>query len=231
MNKIPVIFLLITLALTCFAQQTETVDASNQSTDDALIERLQNGGLVLLFRHGETGPDSDNADAVSGRSPAEGNSRQQYAAYFDCARQRNLSDAGRRDLTRIATAMQRIGMLVGEVLASPMCRTRETAWILVGEVMSSDALIGPENPQRTNLASEKPAAGHNRVLVSHGYVVKNIVDNPRQPDERGQLPRGHVHVLEPLGNGVFTLLAQLGPDDWLRLAELATQSVPSDELH
>ena len=28
-------------------------------------------------------------------------------------------------------------------------------------------------------------------------------------------------VLEPLGDGEFRILAQLGPDDWMRLAELA----------
>jgi hypothetical protein len=55
-------------------------------------------------------------------------------------------------------------------------------------------------------------------LVSHGYVVSSIVPRPERPDERGQLVRGHAHVLEPLGYGKFRILAKLGPDDWTRLA-------------
>jgi hypothetical protein len=118
-------------------------------------------------------------------------------------------------------AIRRMGLMVGDVFSSPMCRTRESAWLLFGPVTPTDALIGPDNAQRQHLASTVPAAGSNRVLVSHGYVIKSIVPNPERPDERGEVARGSVHVLEPLGGGKFLVLAELTPSDWRRLAKLA----------
>ena len=193
--------------------------------DSALLARLQSGGLVLLFRHGKTGPDSERPDAVSGRYALEGSTKERQVAYYDCDRQRNLSEEGRAELRQVAEAMREIGLVIGKVLSSPMCRTRETAWLLVGQVTLADVLIGPDNEERQHLASTVSLDSSNRVLVSHGYVVGSIVPRPDRPDERGQLVRGHAHVLEPLGGGEFRILAELGPDDWMRLAEVAEWKV------
>ncbi len=182
------------------------------------MARLQSGGLVLQFRHGKTGPDSDRPDAVSGRYSLDGSAKERQTAYFDCDRQRNLSDEGRAELRQVAEAMREIGLAIGKVLSSPMCRTRETVWLLVGQVAPADALIGPDNEERQHLASTVSLDSSNRVLVSHGHVVGSIVSRPDRPDERGQLVRGHAHVLEPLGDGKFRILAELGRDDWTRLA-------------
>ena len=195
------------------ALSLQTADGQDLE-NSALLARLQSGGLVLLFRHGKTGPDSDRSDAVSGRYALDGSAKERQAAYFDCDRQRNLSDEGRAELRQVAEAMREIGLVIGKVLSSPMCRTRETAWLLVGQVTPADALIGPDNEERQRLASTVSLDSSNRVLVSHGYVVGSIV--PRL-DERGQLVRGHTLVLEPLGGGEFRILAELGPDDWTRL--------------
>ena len=187
--------------------------------DGALLERLQSGGLVLVFRHAETGPDSERPDAISGRHSIEGSTKERQAAYLDCDRQRNLSDEGRADLQGVAEAIREIGLVIDEVFSSPMCRTRESAWLLAGQVTAADALIGQDNEKRQRLVSTVPVDGGNRILVSHGYVVSSIVPNPDEPDERGQIARGHAHVLEPLGNGEFRVFAELGPDDWVRLAQ------------
>jgi len=188
--------------------------------DSALLARLQSGGLVLLFRHGKTGPDSDRPDAVSGRYALDGSAKERQAAYFDCDRQRNLSDEGRAELRQVAEAMREIGLVIGKALSSPMCRTRETAWLLVGQVTPADALIGPDNAERRRLVSTVPVDGSNRVLVSHGYIVGSLVPQPERPDARGQIVRGYAHVFDPLGDGEFRVLAELGPDDWTRLAAI-----------
>jgi phosphohistidine phosphatase SixA len=194
--------------------------AGQDLEDGALLEHLQSGGLVLVFRHGETGPDSEQPDAISGRYALEGSTKERQAAYLDCDRQRNLSDEGRANLQKVAEAIRVIGPVIEEVFSSPMCRTRESAWLLAGQVTAADALIGPDNEKRQRLVSSVPVDGGNRILVSHGYVVSSIVPNPDEPDERGQIVRGHAHVLEPLGDGEFRILAELGPDDWTRLAGL-----------
>jgi phosphohistidine phosphatase SixA len=48
------------------------------------------------------------------------------------ARQRNLTDGGRADARAIGAAIRSLGIPIGEVLASPFCRTRETAELIFG---------------------------------------------------------------------------------------------------
>jgi hypothetical protein len=75
-----------------------------------LAERLRRGGYVLAFRHAATGSETDSGGDLR-----------------DCSRQRNLSAEGRDQARGIASAFERLGIPVGAVLASPYCRTRETA--------------------------------------------------------------------------------------------------------
>lgn len=202
------------------AQDSAANPFENGLTDNALLERMESGGLVFLFRHGETGPNADRPDAISGRKSLEGSPAERHAAYLDCDRQRLLSDKGREGLRQIASAMRRIGLVAGEVFASPMCRTRESAWLLAGQVRSSDALIGPPNAERQQLTSTIPADGSNRVLVSHSYVISNILSTPERTVDGEFVPRGSCVVLEPDGHGDFRILAMLDPDDWTRLVQL-----------
>jgi hypothetical protein len=131
-----------------------------------------------------------------------------------------LSEKGRDDMRQIAAAIRKIGMVIGEVMASPMCRTRESAWLLVGQVKAEDALIGPGSVARDRLATTVSGPGRNRILVSHSYVVAGIISTPDNTFDGEFVPRGHCLVLAPDGNGGFDFLAKLGPDDWTRLAAL-----------
>ena len=217
----PIVYpLIIALAGLVFAQDSSANPLDQVLDDSALLERLRSGGLVIVFRHGNTGPVSDRADAVGGRSSHPGSPKERQAAYLDCDRQRNLSDEGRDELQLIAHSIRKIGLPIDDVFASPMCRTRETAWILFGQVISSEALIGPENETRSQLVVSAPANGTNRVLVSHGYVVGKIVANFEGVAANEIAPRAYGFVLEPDGKGDFAILARLGPEDWVRVASI-----------
>jgi hypothetical protein len=216
------IFLVILMVASGYASAQDAVanPLGPNLADGALLERLQSGSLVIVFRHGATGPDSNHPDPISGRKSYPGSLQERQAGYFDCARQRVLSEKGRDDMRLIAAAIREIGMVIGEVIASPMCRTRESAWLLVGQVKAEDALIGPGSVARDRLATTVPAAGRNRILVSHSYVVAGIISTPDNTFDGEFVPRGHCLVLAPDGNGGFDFLAKLGPDDWTRLAAL-----------
>lgn len=217
MRALLAILLLVAFGNPAFAQNSAAKPIEQVLGDNALLERMQSGGLVFLFRHGATGPDSDRPDAISGRKSLEGSPAERQAAYFDCERQRLLSDKGREGLRQAAKAMRSTGLPVGEVFASPMCRTRETAWLLVGQVRSSDALIGPPNAERERLVTTIPADGSNRILVTHSYVIASILSTPENLVDGEFVPRGSCVVLEPSGDGEFRILAMLDPDDWARL--------------
>src|SRR5918992_1485576 len=89
------------------------------------VEGLRRGGYVLALRHAAT--DFSMSDTTRDLR--------------DCSRQRNLSAEGRRQARSIGSAFRRLGIPVGVVLASPYCRTRETARLAFGRARSSRDLL------------------------------------------------------------------------------------------
>jgi phosphohistidine phosphatase SixA len=147
------------------ARTTATVDGP-PAIPTALVERLQGGGYVLAFRHAAT--DFSTTDTT--------------ADPRDCSRQRNLSAKGRRQAREIGRDFSRLGIPVGRVLASPFCRTRDTARLAFGRVQPSSALLsgdffseeaaGERQASRLGrLLAERPRAGTNTVLVSHAFAI------------------------------------------------------------
>jgi phosphohistidine phosphatase SixA len=164
----------------------------------ALRDALLRGGYVLYFRHASTD---------------FGQNDEQMSGYEDCARQRNLTERGRGEARAIGTAIRRLGVPIGEVLASPFCRTRETAELIFGRA-SPDVRVrgGPADdaaryaPLRTLLATPV-GTGTNLVIVSHGNPFRAVVGPPYLAD-------GEAAVIQPLGNERFRVVARIRPDAW-----------------
>ena len=142
---------------------------------------------------------------------------------FSCdpALMRQLSDAGRADSRRIGQAMRALRLPISEVLASPYCRTMETARLMdLGQVRASEAVMNllaadhyggrPAivNRARLLLASPPPGSG-NRVIVAHGNVARE--STPVYPGE------GEGVVFRPLGADGFELVGRVLPEQWARL--------------
>ena len=62
--------------------------------------------------------------------------------YEDCPKQRNLTDAGRSEARAIGAAIKRLGVPVGSVMASPFCRTMETAQLIFDRAVATPAARG-----------------------------------------------------------------------------------------
>ncbi len=179
-------------------------------TGPALLQALQNGGLNIYFRHAATDwSQSDRRTASNDR--------------FSCdpALMRQLSDAGREDSRRIGKAMRALQLPVSEVLASPYCRTMETARLMeLGQVRASEAVMNllaaahyggrPAivNRARLLLASTPPGNG-NRVIVAHGNVARE--STPVYPGE------GEGVVFRPLGADGFELVGRVLPQQWAQM--------------
>jgi hypothetical protein len=84
-----------------------------------LVQALRAGGHVLYFRHGKTDLSTRDADRAS---------------LDNCTTQRVLSDEGRQQMTQIGREFKRLRIPVGTVLASPYCRTLDTARLAFGRV-------------------------------------------------------------------------------------------------
>ena len=92
-----------------------------------LLSELLKGGYILYFRHAAT--DLSQND-------------EKMKSYEDCANQRNLIDRGRSDARAAAAAIRYLGIPVERVLASPFCRTVETAQLLFGRAEKMEEVRG-----------------------------------------------------------------------------------------
>jgi broad specificity phosphatase PhoE len=186
--------------------------ASGELQGAALVDALRSGGFNLYFRHAAT--DWSQQDRVMSADD-----------WLSCdpARIRQLSAEGRETARAIGAAMRRLRIPVGEVLASPYCRTLDTARLLgLGEVRPSNAVInmrvaayfgGRESviaSARRLLGTATPA-GSNRVIVAHGNVARDAT--PVYPGEAEAI------VFRPDGEGGFTVVGRLSPAAWRALAE------------
>ena len=93
-------------------------------------QTLKSGGQVVLMRH--TTPE---------QGQGKGNSLLRDAT---CAKERNLSQQGKQEAEPIGKNFESHSISVGEVLASPYCRTRDTASHAFGHVTPTGYLSLPE---------------------------------------------------------------------------------------
>lgn len=178
----------------------------------ALIKALQQGGYNLYFRHEAT--DWSQYDNVRERDD-----------WLSCdgSRMRQLSEAGRQRAKRTGEAMRQLNIPVNEVLASPYCRTMETARQLnMGDVRATDEVMNLRSASyfggrdaivtsaRTLLASF-PKPGGNRVVVAHGNVAREAT--PVYPVE------GEAVIFKPDGQGGFITVGRIPPDLWFELSQ------------
>lgn len=168
-----------------------------------LLALLRRGGNTIYFRHAATTGFEDESKIDFG----------------DCGSQRNLSEHGRAQARAIGAAFLRLKIPVGEVLASPFCRTAETARLAFGRVTKSWDLYSRAQPltaqdmARNELLRKRfalrPHGGVNDILVSHGSPLQVVA---------GELLReGEAAVVRPSGTGSFRVVARMAPEAWEKL--------------
>jgi len=211
-NARPILFLstLLPVLLLVGAAGHGTADAETQE-GEALVNELRHGGYNIYFRHAQT--DWSQSDRIN----KTGDWRS-----CDPARVRQLSDTGRATARAIGEAIRRLNIPVGRVLASPYCRTVETAKLMgIGDVettndvmnMRSANYVGGRDAVITSarrLLSTKPPVGTNTVITAHGNVARAAT--PVYPGEAEGI------VFRPEEDGGFTFVGRLTPSQWVELA-------------
>jgi broad specificity phosphatase PhoE len=167
------------------------------------VKRLREGGRIVVFRHAATDSGIDMTNDLT-----------------DCSRQRNLSAEGRRQSRGIGVAFERLGIPVGRVLASPFCRTRDTARLGFGRVRVSRALLSVEffaSPGAARrrglrrLLTVRPPRGTNTVLVSHGSAISDATGVDAEEGDA-------VIVVPRRGKRGFAVVSTVAADQWPRMA-------------
>ena len=164
-----------------------------------LLAELRKAGYVLYFRHAST--DFSQND-------------ERMKSYDDCAGQRNLVDKGRAEARAAGAAIRDLKIPIGRVLASPFCRTVETAQLIFGRAEKMNEVRGgPALPAGSDryaelrkILSTPVAGGTNLVVVSHGNPFYSVAGPP-------YLAEGEAAILKPLGAD-FRIVARVRVDGW-----------------
>ncbi|MFC7063812.1 histidine phosphatase family protein [Halobacillus seohaensis] len=184
------------------------VDTNRQS----ILSLLRDGGYVLYARHAEAtiGEDQPNFDLQ------------------DCSTQRNLSETGRKQAEMYGQTFRQLRIPVEDpVLASPFCRSRETAVLAFGEDniqvdpfwmdvywLSGDLNSSEQQAIVNNLNSRletQPSVGTNTLIIAHNFP---------EGVGLGQISNMGTVVLKPKGQGNgYEYVTQLSLDEWVGLSE------------
>jgi len=171
------------------------------------LRSLREGGYVFYLRHASTDFSQNDANMKS---------------YEDCASQRNLTDKGRGEALAIGEHVKRLGIPIGTVLASPFCRTMETARLAFGKAQAMNEVRGgparPDDPKRyaalKKLLSTPVPKGDNAVISSHGNPFYALAGAP-------YLAEGEIAVVRPQGDSGFSVVGRIRVEDWAALKEPA----------
>jgi broad specificity phosphatase PhoE len=176
----------------------------------ALVAALRDGGYNIYFRHAAT--DWSQNDQVT-----------QAGDWDSCdpGRMRQLSEAGRQTAGAIGDAFRALQVPVGQVFASPYCRTIETArYMRLGPVQTTTDIMNLRVAEyfggtsaiaeraRRRLA-RRPPAGMNTVLAAHGNVL--VTATGVYPQEAEAI------VFRPADDGSYAFVARIAPGQWARL--------------
>ena len=172
-------------------------DSASSAKDAALAKALKQGGVVLVMRHAKTENTTDRVETIG-----------------DCTTQRNLSEEGREQARQIGRDIKALGVPVDKVLASPLCRAKDTADLAFGHSTPLMALLSageeatPADERRIRKlrAMTSAPAGSATVLVTHTGNIGGAFDLSVEEGEIVVIRDGKV-------------LGTVKPDDWKRLAE------------
>lgn len=198
--------LLLCLLLLTGCAAVERPEPEGPLSGARLVDELRDGGYVIVVRH--TATEEGGVDDAT--KPA------------DCTPQRELTDEGRQQARELGTAIRQLGIPVGRAVASPYCRTRETAELAFGSSVTTDEVLlplpgtgKPGNDEAIvavrRLLGEPTPDGGNTFVVSHISVIQPVTG--AAPEEGGSV------VFVPEGDGAFRVVAQVPPGGWAKLLE------------
>ena len=207
----------IAFLLSSFFPQPGLSQGTQTLSPEALIEALRGGGYSLYFRHAAT--DWTQQDHVIHRYD-----------WLSCdgTKIRQLSEAGRATSRAIGKSIKTLGIPIGRVLASPYCRTIETAKLMqFGKVETTTAVMNLRVQDyfggraaivstAQSLLSTPPTDNTNTLIVAHGNVAQAAT--PVYPSE------GEGIIFQANAQTGFHYVGRLTPKDWSRLAEMTGHS-------
>ncbi len=193
-------FASLTIAALAFAVTTASPDTTELKAD-SLLQVLKQGGYTILLRHART----DKSYMDDPRT----------APLDDRTKQRNLSEAGVADAKAIALVMRSAGIPIGEIVSSPMFRSKETAQMAFGEpALSAELMSLTATPEQRALVLKAPKPGTNRAIVTHHFIIERYVPGIKL----GDIGESEAAVVRATPNGEIMMVGRFTLADWERLS-------------
>ena len=167
-----------------------------QPSSRELLAELRRGGVLLACRHAIT--DHDAAD----RNGSD---------YSNRTLQRNLNADGEAQARRMGAAIAMLKLPLGEVLTSPMARTKESAVAMFGRATDSRLLRStPDTVATRRLFTDRVPPGEIRVLMTHtGVLMRRFKGSPFR-----SVPEGGCVLVRPDGGAAARPVALITETEW-----------------
>jgi hypothetical protein len=186
-------------------------------TNPSIFEAIKNGGYILYFRHGE---------ATIGQD-------QPGLSFNDCTTQRNLSETGKNQARMIGNIFRaKMIPIAYPVIASPYCRTLETAELAFGKpnitvnpILAAVANLGMGGfsvQEAQNALAEfmkiletPPIRGSNKIIVGHSFPDGQVL---------GEIPYMGTVVIRPKGQGKgYEIVARISLEEFIKAWKSASR--------
>jgi len=180
---------------------TTTPPDTTELKADSLLQVLKQGGYTIVLRHART----DRSYMDDPRT----------APLDDRTKQRNLSGAGVADAKAIGLVMRKAAIPIGEIVSSPMFRSKETAQMAFGEpALSAELMSLTATPEQRALVLKAPKPGTNRAIVTHHFIIERYVPGIKL----GDIGESEAAVVRTTPNGDIVMVGRFTLADWERLS-------------
>lgn len=182
--------IIVSIIITLFALQPSL---SFSDTEEQIWEKLKVGGLVVLMRHTTTLKENNS-----------------LLLDPSCAKERMLSDKGKKEAARIGENFSAKGVLISKVLSSPYCRTTDTGKIAFSKAEPAkflsvlEALSQKQAEANTETLRQKIASYSgtgNLVLITHSPNINAVSFE--------SVEMGAFIVLKPMGDDEFEEIGKI----------------------
>ena len=208
MKKTRYMFVICLFVLLAFGLVSTKAERQINLDPASIVKELQKGGYLLYMRHGE---------ATIGQD-------QPHLNFTDCSTQRNLTVTGQMQAQSIGEIFRGLQIPVQfPVLASPYCRTRETAELAFGkqnvavvpflvniDYLHRDKITGEEEQnildKLTTIFETPLSQGSNRIIIGHSFPPGKGM---------GEVPYMGTVLIKPNGAGKgYEIVRRISFDEW-----------------
>jgi phosphohistidine phosphatase SixA len=206
--------IVLTLITVIFFQSAKANESPAATELTSLVPNLQQGGYVIVFRHGSTNRDQADTDPLNTENIAQ---------------QRHLSEKGKEQAKQVGEAFKQLRITFDNVYTSKFHRAIETGKLIGNkepissiDITEGGLVVSPiENDRRAEMlrqmVTKMPADKTNTLIVSH---KPNIIDAFGK--DWFEIKEGESSIFKPDGSTERILVGRFQSSDWIATIERAS---------